>query len=384
MASSAAVGVNKITIVFPPGDQLTSVLFEKEKDTKIEDLVNRLCTLRGIELDKCKKLRILNEQGEKIDLSQTVVASGVGLIDIIDKTTDKEEKRKLKEAAKEKEEEDKLFKTRPPPPHIKHTLGQNCYIPLEEQLHDDEKVVLAEVKKTIEASKYFSDEFIVATLFARKFDLKRIEEFLTATVAWRKEKGFHKIPRFAELDKRIFEIQTYYTTARDNDGRSVRFVRMYKSTPNQNGQTLENLTKFAVWMSYVGIFADGIDGLRNGVCIVGDVEGYTFKQFDPDFQKATSELWMERFPLLLRKFLIINPPVIFSAIIKIASNWSKNKILQRVQPISRKDIVKHIPPESLPEEFGGTAKWSVQNYLKNLEEWAERNEDRLSAHVIPQ
>jgi len=48
-------GVTKTTIIFPPGDQLTTVLIEKEKDTKVEDLLNRLCTLRGIELGKLKK-----------------------------------------------------------------------------------------------------------------------------------------------------------------------------------------------------------------------------------------------------------------------------------------------------------------------------------------
>jgi len=49
------LGIPKLTIIFPPGDQLTSVLLEKEKDNKIEDLINRLCALRGIDLSKLKK-----------------------------------------------------------------------------------------------------------------------------------------------------------------------------------------------------------------------------------------------------------------------------------------------------------------------------------------
>jgi len=141
MASSyIASSVNKLTIIFPPGDQLASVLIEKERETKIEDLIQRLCTLRGIELKKCKKLRIVNEQGEKIDLTQTVGDSGLVFIDIMDKTTDKEEKRKQKEEPEE-------FKIRPRPQHIQLTVGKPCYIPLEDQLYEDEKNQLQVVKK---------------------------------------------------------------------------------------------------------------------------------------------------------------------------------------------------------------------------------------------
>jgi len=124
--------INKFTIIFPPGDQLTSVLIEKEKDTKIEDLINRLCTLRGIDLSKAKKLRILDDTGNKVDTSQTVGESGLVFLEIIDKTTDKELKKKEKEKEKDK-------KSRERPENVKITVGQNCNLPLLDQLHDDEK-----------------------------------------------------------------------------------------------------------------------------------------------------------------------------------------------------------------------------------------------------
>jgi len=370
MATSTVTGLNKLTIIFPPGDQLTSVLIDREKDIKIEDLINRLCTLRGIELTKCKNLRILNEQGEKIDLSQTVGKSGVVFIDIMDKTTDKEEKKKLKE--KDTEE----YKIRPPPAHIKLVPGTSCYIPLEVQLYDDEKKHLQEAKK-FEVSKYFSDEFIIAVLFSRKFDLKRTEEYLHSCIDFRKERGYLKLPRFTEIDKRLFHLSGYYSNSRDNEGRSIRFVRIYKTSPNANGQTIENLVKFYLWMAYVGIFHEGIDGLRNGCCVVADAEGYSWKQFDIDFQKQTSQLFMEKFPLLLRKLILINPPSIFSALLKIISTFNKNKILKRIEPVSRKEVCKFIPADQLPVEFGGTAQYNTDDYIKILQEFAEKCEDRL-------
>jgi hypothetical protein len=290
-------------------------------------------------------------------------------IEIADKTSDKEAKKREKEKPEE-------FKNRPRPANVHITPGHNCYIPLEDQLYDDEKLALQEAKK-FESSKYFSDEFIMAVLFSRKFDMKRTEEFLTNSLNWRKEKGYLQLPRFAKLDKRLFEIANYYTCSRDNEGRSVRYVRLSKTTPNQNGQTVENLTDYAIWIAYVGIFSEGIDALRNGVCIIADTEGYSWKQFDIDFQKQTHELWLERFPLLMRKMLVINPPTIINAMFKIMSTWTKNKILQRIESVSRKDIVKYVPADQCPEEFGGKAKFTSKDWLKNLEEWAEKCEERL-------
>lgn len=289
--------LKKLTIIFP-GGQLATVLIQKERDTKLENLINRLCSLRGYNLSKAKKVRIVDDTDEKVDLSKTVGESGLTFIEIADKTSDKE-------AKKQKDLEE--YKSRPRPPGINLIPGNNCYIPLEDQLYDDEKKALQEAKKW-EVSKYFSDEFIMSVLFSRKFDMKRSEEFLTSSLNWRKERGYLKIPRFETLDKGMFDLGIYYTGTRDSEGRSIRYLRFQKSTPNQNGQTVENFLNYTVWYAYVGIFHEGIDGLRNGICIVADAEGFSWKQFDIDFHKRTHDLWLGRFPLLMRRMLVINPP----------------------------------------------------------------------------
>jgi len=362
------LGFNKLTIIFPPGDQLTSVLYEKEKDTKIDDLINRLCALRGIDLTQLKNVKILDDVGEKVDRSKTVGESGLVFIEIVDKTTEKEKKKQKKEKEK----------TRERPSSVKLTVGKNCYLPLEDQLFDDEKAALNVVKQ-LEDAKYFSDEFIMATLFSKKFDLKRTEEFLKNSLAWRREKGFMKLPKFSELNMNSFEIVTYLPGARDKLGRSIRCLRLAKSTPNINGQTVEEFTKFATWLHYVGIFHDGIDGLRNGCCIVAELEGFGWKNFDIDFQRQTAQLWTDRFPLLMRKFLMLHPPVIFAAINKIMATITKDKIMDRIETLNTKDIKKFIDLDNLPAEFGGNVNYSAKDWIVLLGEWAEKCEERLSA-----
>jgi len=364
------LGFNKLTLIFPPGDQLTSVLIEKEKDNKLDDLINRLCTLRGIDLTKLKKVKILDHEGKKVDLNQTVGESSLPFIEIIDKTTEKEKK-------KEKKEQDK-HKIRDRPSNVKIEVGKNCYVPIEEQLFDDEKASLHAAKQ-LENAKYFSDEFILAILFARKFDLKRTEEFLNASLVWRREHGFMNIPRLSELDLNLFHISASLTGSRDKLGRSIRYIRMNQVIPNVEPFTVEKLTKLAVWFAFVGIFHEGIDALRNGICLVGQLEGYGWKNYDIDFQRQMAPIWADKFPVLLRKVYLLNQPSIFTAVLKIMSTFTKNKIIDRVEAVTTKDLQKAIEPDNLLAEFGGNNNFSSEDWKNNLVEWAEKCEERLIA-----
>jgi len=249
---------------------------------------------------------------------------------------------------------------------------------LEEQLYDDEKAAL-NVAKQFEVSKNCSPEFIIATLFAKKFDMKRTEEFLKTCLAWRKEKGFMNLPKFSELEQRLFFSNIYLPGARDKEGRGIKYVRMGLRVPNENGYTVENLTKWITWIYYVGMFHEGIDALRNGSTMITDFEGYGWKNFDIDFQKQTSSLFTDKFPILVRKILVVNPPGIFNAIRRIMSTIMKNKLIDRMEIISSKDIVKYIETDNLITEYGGNVKFTQQELQKLMAEWAERCEERLIA-----
>jgi len=70
---------------------MTSVLLEKEKDTVIGDLLQRLCTLRAIDYNK---LKAKDEVGKRIDTSLTVGASGLVFIELLEKGKKKKKKRR--------------------------------------------------------------------------------------------------------------------------------------------------------------------------------------------------------------------------------------------------------------------------------------------------
>jgi len=251
-------------------------------------------------------------------------------------------------------------------------------LPLEDQLFDDEKAALHTAKQ-FEVSKNFSDEYIMATLFLTKFDQKRTEEFLKNSLAFRKEKGFMNIPKLSEIDLRVSEYVLQLPGSRDKSGRSIRYVSINKFTPNENGHTVENYIKWALWYHYVGIYSEGIDGLRNGLCVVLQLEGFGWKNFDIDLQRQTAPLWAEKFPVLMRKIVALNPPGLFSAVMKILQTLVKSKIIERIENLQTKDLGKVIDPDNLVAEFGGNVNFTTQDWFKSLKEWAERCEERLIA-----
>jgi len=286
--------------------------------------------------------------------------------------------KQLKKREKKNEIVQSSIQYRERPTGLNIVIGQNCYIPLEEQLFEDEKIALAAAKQ-FPVSKHFSDEYIIASLFTKKFDLKLTEEFLNHSFEWRKQQGFLKIPKFSEIDHRIFDVHFYLTGSRDKFGRYVRYSRVSQIIPNTGPFTTVEMAKWTVWFHYVVIFSDGIDSLRNGCCILCQLEGFGWKNFDVDFYRQMSPLWNGTFPILVRKFLLWNPPAITSAILKIVNMFVKEKLMDRIEKVDTKDIIKIIEPQFLIKEFGGHVEWGPENYVGLLKEWAEKNEERLIA-----
>jgi len=187
------------------------------------------------------------------------------------------------------------------------------------------------------------------------------------------------IPKLSDINLDLLGGTGYLPGARDKVGRSMRFTRMGKIIANENGYTMDNVLKWVMWYHYVGIYHDGIDALRNGVCIITQLQDFGWKNFDIDFQRQMAPLWTETFPVLVRKLVALNPPVIFSAVHKVFSTLIKRKILDRLEVMQTKDLGKLIEPDQLLAEFGGNVNYTSQDWVKNLREWAERCEERLTA-----
>jgi len=369
---------SKITILFPPGDQLTSILLSKVGDTTIEGLLTRLCALRAIEFN-LKKLRILNDVGADVDLSKTVSESGVYFLEIVDKKAEKQKKSARKDVQE-------VIIPRGLPKGVVLEKGKPCLLSLDEQLFEDEKKALHDIKdRSPLLCKNFSDEFVVATLFARKFDLTRTADALQKSLQWRKDYGLLELPKLEEISPALVQFMLTIPGTRDKEGRFIRYINPGPDfRPNVEPWTLPNIRKFFAWFHYIGVFSEGMDGLRNGVHGVINITEFSWKKFDMDFQKNTISMVNGVFPLSIRKISVVNPPAVFGALHKILKTIMKEKIANRITPVDIKGLLKDVETDNLQAEYGGTIDFSVEIWLGMIKEFVEKNEERLREPGKPQ
>lgn len=377
------MAVQKITIIFPPGDILTSVLWEKEKDTKIVDLLKRLTVLRGINLET---LKIYNDLGKKLEgnsLEQSFEQAGIVFLELVDKSVKKQERLDL--APKETADDDEDFDSKaitgiPKAIKDKVVVGSFVDIPLRDQLFDPEWELLQKFKSNnAELCSNYSDEFVMACLFSRRLNPDRALQLLQNNLKWRKEKGLMNIPKLSEIP--IEGLAPFFSCpgSRSKAGNNISYMLMSKMIPGQEPFTIPTMCKIMAWYNFVGILYDGMDGHRHGVYLVGDMSSIGWKNFDVDYNKAFSNLWQDVFPGRPKKILVVNPPLIFSAIFKVMSTFMKKKIADRFQVVDVKDVPKYIEKNNLISSFGGSLDWDHDKFNACLRAWADKHEERLIA-----
>jgi len=302
-------------------------------------------------------------------------------IEIIEK---KEEKKAKKKEEKEKEKFSSVNRGLPEGVVIK--VGECCYLSLEEQLFEDEKKALKEIKdRSPDLCKNFSDEFIISALFARKFDFNRTTETLQKNLQWRKENGFLKLPKLEDIPHGVLGFNFTLPGARDKQG---RFIRYAIPDPNLKLGTepysIPNLKMYFAWYVYVGIFSEGIDGIRNGVHNVMNAGNISWKNFDIDTLRAIGSMTADTFPMLIRKASFVNPPAIFGAIFKIFKTILKEKITNRFVTVpDQKLLLNDIAEDNLITAFGGARDWTAEKWVALMKEFAEKSEERLIAPGRP-
>jgi len=314
---------------------------------------------------------VLNDVGQDVALNQTVAESGLYYIEIVDK-------KKKGEKEKKNKEKDPVHK--PPPPGAKPVLGQLCYLSLDEQLLDEEKKALAELKKGHpDLCENFTDEYIVCCLIARKLEIDRAVELLNAGVQFRKENGLEILPKFSELHTEFFDIWFVHPGARDKIGRSIRYGKGGQIDCHVEPYNIPNLKKYFAWMFFVGMYADGFDAIRAGTHLINDLEGTSWKKFDLDFFRTLAKLITGTFPELMRKFEIVNPPSIFNAIHTIMKTVLPKKISDRIRVVSdKKKLFKHTDADNLLDIHGGKIPYVKGKWYAQLQEWAEKKEQYLA------
>jgi hypothetical protein len=330
-----------------------------------------------------KNIRALNDVGKKIDTKQTVEASGLVFIELIDKKNKNKDVEKPKSVIQESENAHKIKKGHPAA--VVHKIGQLQDLPLRQQLFDDEWETLQDFKaKHADLCKNFSDEFLMSSLWARKFDHERTVTLLQLNIKWRKDNGLTHIPKTSEIEQLVRQMNLSWQIpgARDKKGGGIYYMVFTKDIVfGKEPFNVPNLKKWILWYYTVGIFHDGVDALRNGFTVIEDLAEMGWNHFDIDTQKQLNTT--EIFPLRFSRVLVMNPPAIFGAIVKVCKTFMKAKFLDRFETTTKlKDIQSYVDPKNLSTRFGGDVEFSASDFAEKIIEYGKKHDATLGVPLV--
>jgi len=161
---------------------------------------------------------------------------------------------------------------------------------------------------------------------------------------------------------------------RDKNGGGVIYVSFKKEIVfGKEPITVTKLKNWIAWYYYVGMFRDGMDALRPGWTFVEDLTEFGWNHFDLDIQKQLNVYTL--FPVRIRRFIMINPPTIFNAVIKIGRTFMSAKLLDRIETTNKPNYVgTYVTKDHLWKEFGGDVEYTPKQWADNLLAWGLKNE----------
>ncbi|EGR48953.1 hypothetical protein MKX07_007053 [Trichoderma sp. CBMAI-0711] len=206
-------------------------------------------------------------------------------------------------------------------------------------------------------------------LRARKFDVELAKQMFVDTEKWRAEIKLDEIlptwdyPEKAEISK--YYKQFYHKI--DNDGRPVYIetlggidlAAMYKITSAER-----MLTNLAVEYERVAdprlpACSRKAGHLLETCCTIMDLKGVTLTKVPQvySYVRQASVISQNYYPERLGKLFLINAPWGFSTVWSVVKGWLDPVTVKKINILGsgyQSELLKHIPAENIPKEFGGT------------------------------
>ncbi|KAG6845858.1 hypothetical protein H0H87_002549 [Tephrocybe sp. NHM501043] len=253
------------------------------------------------------------------------------------------------------------------------------------QLHALEKLKKELIAEGIFEEERMDDALLLRFLRARKFDVAKAKEMLISAEKWRKELGVDDIEyavvvinafkadravHYRSFDfKELEEVNKYYPQyyhKMDKDGRPVYIERLgqldmdalYKATTQDRllKRLVQEYEKFRVHR--IPACSKAVGHPVETSCTILDLKNVTLSNFVKvkDYVMQAASIGQNRYPECMGKFYIINAPWTFSSIWFVIKPWLDEVTAAKVDIIGtnyKNTLLKQIPAENLPKEFGG-------------------------------
>jgi len=260
------------------------------------------------------------------------------------------------------------------PDSQKVKIGEVCKQPLKSQIFIDEWPALEYLKKNCDLCQHYSDEFLFATLFARKMDINRAIQLLENNWKWRCANGYEVIPGVDEIDWECIEANMMVPGARTPDGYGVLYSFFAKQDPTM----VEKVVKWCAWFYTEGMFHMGMDVCRNGIFLVTDLEGFGWKHLNLSYQKRMMEIYDDNFPTRLKKAIQVKPPVFIKVIWSLVRPFMKKKMVDRFFIGTVEEIQQYVPKDQLLKSYGGDVEFKHEEWVEQMKEYGRWFRNRTS------
>ncbi|KAK5661742.1 hypothetical protein OQA88_9843 [Cercophora sp. LCS_1] len=224
-------------------------------------------------------------------------------------------------------------------------------------------------------------------LRARKFDVNLAKQMFVDTEAWRKETDLdNTVPTWDYPEKeKIFKYYPQYYHKTDKDGRPVYIEKL-------GGIDLPAMTKITTEKRMVTNLAVEYERLADprlpacsrkaGVlletcCTIMDLKGVGIMKAPSVFSyvKQVSAMSQNYYPERLGRLYIINAPWGFSSVWNVVKAWLDPVTVEKIHVLGggyQSDLLKQVPAENLPKEFGGSCQCEGGCELSDMGPWREK------------
>ncbi|RYP36413.1 hypothetical protein DL767_003376 [Monosporascus sp. MG133] len=244
-------------------------------------------------------------------------------------------------------------------------------------------------------------------LRARKFDVNLAKEMFVNCEKWRKETKLDELlptwdyPEKPEVAK--YYKQFYHKT--DKDGRplyietlgGINLTAMYKITSAER-----MLTNLAVEYERVSdprlpACSRKAGSLLETSCSIMDLKGVTLTKVPSvySYVSQVTEISQNYYPERLGKLYLINAPWGFSTVWSVVKAWLDPVTVGKIHILGsgyQTELLKQVPAENLPKEFGGTCEceggcensdagpWREAEWVKPAK-WEKKGNDAIATDI---
>ncbi|KAL4873381.1 hypothetical protein BDV12DRAFT_77499 [Aspergillus spectabilis] len=233
-------------------------------------------------------------------------------------------------------------------------------------------------------------------LRARKFDVAASKAMFIASEKWRKEFGTDELARnFEYVEKpEVFKYYPQYYHKTDKDGRPVYIEKLGKIDLTALGKITTDERMLKNLVTEYERFADDrlpacsrkAGKLIETSCTIFDLKGVGLMSASSvyGYLSRASAVSQDYYPERLGKLYLINAPWGFSTVFSVVKSFLDPVTVGKINVLGsgyQTELLKQIPKENLPKEFGGVCDCQEGCEYSDMGPWHEPEWSRLPKEV---